>query len=101
MREDPEDHVLHGALLLEDHPGKVEEDLIPFHLQLALLVELRVSQADATELKVTRKHLFICWRETGIVRLIYHLKTKFPVNRRVSKHCQGAGTKKWRRRPLT
>lgn len=39
----PEHHVLDGALLLEDHPGQIQQDLVPLHLQLRLLVEMRIS----------------------------------------------------------
>ena len=37
---------------MEDDPGQVEQHLVPLHLQLAALVELRVSEPDPAELQV-------------------------------------------------
>lgn len=34
----PEDHVLDGALLLENHSGQIQQHLVAFHLQLGLFV---------------------------------------------------------------
>ena len=39
-------------LFVEDDAGQVEEHLVPLHLQLAALVELRIAEADAAELQV-------------------------------------------------
>lgn len=55
--EDAEDHVLDGALLLEDHPGQVEEHLVPLYFQLRFLVQLGIPQPDAAELQVRGKDL--------------------------------------------
>ena len=42
MGEDPVDHDLQGALLLEDDPSQVQQHLVPLHLQLGSLIDLGV-----------------------------------------------------------
>lgn len=49
--------MLDCALLLENHPSQIQQDLVPFYLQLGLFVQLSVSQPDATELQIGRKYL--------------------------------------------
>ena len=48
--QDPGHHLLQRALLLEDHPGKVQQHLVPLHLQQRPLVYLGVPQPETTEL---------------------------------------------------
>jgi len=55
--EDAEDHVLDGALLLEDHAGQIQEHLVPLDFQLRFLIQLCISQSNATELQIRRKDL--------------------------------------------
>lgn len=49
--------MLDCALLLENHPSQIQQDLVPFYLQLGLFVQLSVSQPDAAELQIGRKYL--------------------------------------------
>jgi hypothetical protein len=76
VRQYPENDVLDGALLLEYHPGQVEQHLVPLHLQLGLLVEVGVAEADAAELEVAGEHLLVLLGEGVVAYFIYHLRTK-------------------------
>lgn len=55
--ENAEDHVLDGALLLEDHARQIQQHLITLDFQLRFLKELRIAQANATELQIRGKDL--------------------------------------------
>jgi hypothetical protein len=76
VRQYPENDVLDGALLLEYHPGQVEQHLVPLHLQLGLLVEVGVAETDAAELEVAGEHLLVLLGEGVVAYFIYHLRTK-------------------------
>lgn len=52
-----EDHVLYGALLLEDHACQIQQHLISLNFQLRFLKKLRIAQANATELQIRGKDL--------------------------------------------
>jgi len=55
--ENAEDHVLNGALLLEDHACQIQEHLIPLDLQLRFLIQLCIPQPNPTELQIRGKDL--------------------------------------------
>ena len=74
MGEDPVDHDLQGALLLEDDPGQVEQHLVPLHLQLGPLVHLGVAEPQPAELEVLLKHRAVVVAEVAIVVFVDNLK---------------------------
>ncbi len=47
--------------------------LIPFVFQLALLVQLSISQADSTKLQIVLKHNDVPFGESQSISLIYYL----------------------------
>lgn len=73
VRENSEDHVLNGALLLEDHTRQVKQNLVPFDLQLRLLVEMRIAQSNTAELQVTREYLLILLGKRSVATFVNHL----------------------------
>lgn len=73
VRENSEDHVLNGALLLEDHTRQVKQNLVPLDLQLRLLVEMRIAQTNTAELQVTREYLLILLGKRSVATFVNHL----------------------------
>ena len=71
--EDPVDHGVQGALLLEDDPGQVEQHLVPLHLQQRPLIDLSIPQTQATELEILLKHLTVVITEVAVIVLVDHL----------------------------
>lgn len=57
VRQYAKDHVLYGALLLEDHACQIEQHLIALDFQLRFLKQLRIAQSDATELQIRGEDL--------------------------------------------
>lgn len=76
VRKYPIYNVFYRALLFEDHTSEVQQDLVPFDLQLGGLVEVGISEADAAELQVTGEDLLVLLREWSVADFIYDLKQK-------------------------
>ena len=74
MCEDPLYHGVQGALLLEDNPGQVQEDLVALDLQQTPLVDLGVPQAQAAELEILLKNLAVVVAEVSVIVLVDNLK---------------------------
>ena len=70
----PVDHGVQGALLLEDDPGQVQQNLVPLHLQLGALVHLGVAEPQPAELEVLLKHSAVVVAEVAIIVLVDNLK---------------------------
>ena len=73
MGEDPRHHLLQCALLLEDDPGQVKQDLVPLHLQLRPFVNLCVPKAESAELEIFFKDGTVVITEVAVIVLVYHL----------------------------
>ena len=74
MCEDPVDHDLQGALLLEDDPSQVQQHLVPLHLQLGSLIDLGVPQTKSAKLEIFLKHLTIVITKVPVIVLVDDLQ---------------------------
>ena len=61
---------LQRGLLLEDDPGQVQQHLVPLHLQLRSLVDLRVAQPDPAKLEVPLEQALVVVGEEAVVGLV-------------------------------
>ena len=78
MSEYPLYHDVQSALLLEDDTGKVKQNLVPLDLQQTSLIDLGVPQTQATELKISFKHMAVMVTEVAIIVLVDNLKIFTP-----------------------
>lgn len=81
VRQYPQHDVFDGGLLLEYHPGQVQQHLVALYLQLGLLVEVSVPEADSAELEVTGEHFLVRFAEGLVAHLIYNLQSKSKVSK--------------------
>ena len=74
MSEYPLYHDVQCALLLEDDTGKVKQNLVPLDLQQTSLIDLGVPQTQATELKISFKHMTVMVTKVAIIVFVDNLK---------------------------
>ena len=74
MSEYPLYHDVQRALLLEDDTGKVKQNLVPLDLQQTSLIDLGVPQTQATELKISFKHMTVMVTKVAIIVFVDNLK---------------------------
>ena len=74
MSQYPLYHDVQRALLLEDDTGKVKQNLVPLDLQQTSLIDLGVPQTQATELKISFKHMAVMVTKVAIIVFVDNLK---------------------------